>query len=525
MPHPDKMASARRKALEALKAQQADDRRVFRSSDFQPDIRRQLLDLGYLREIMRGWLMASSPKDLPGDTTPWHASFWQFVAAYLDDRFARDWVLSPEQSLSIHAEATAMPKQLLVHSSRGQNNITKLPHGTSIFDHKSLAMPAANETVLIDGLRLWTIPAALVRVPDHYYTSAPMDATVALRSLRNSGAVLDHLLDPPKPVVAGRLTGAFKAVGRDDIASDIVEAFKAAGDRMIESNPFSHHAVFGSAKAGDPPICQRLRSIWAACRGVVIEEFQAASVPSPSRVNDVDAYMGAIEDIYRQDAYHSLSIEGYEVTDEIIERVSSPDWDPEDEDNGRTDHDALAARGYYQAFELVKKAIQRIVEGGDDAREVATGYIGWYRQLFEPMVRAGRLKASSLAGHRRHPIFLRGSGHVPPRDAVVDDAMDTLMTLLKEEPEHSVRAVLGHWLFGFIHPFPDGNGRMARFTMNALLAGAGHPWVVIRVDDRAEYLAALEEASLNYDLRPFATFIADRICWSYGQRDVPSRRP
>jgi len=98
--------------------------------------------------------------------------------------------------------------------------------------------------------------------------------------------------------------------------------------------------------------------------------------------------------------------------------------------------------------------------------------------------------------------------------------MDTLMALLNEEPEHSVRAVLGHWLFGFIHPFPDGNGRTARFTMNVLLAGAGHPWVVIRVEDRTHYLAALEAASINDDLHPFAKFIAERICWSYGRRNV-----
>jgi Fic family protein len=36
-----------------------------------------------------------------------------------------------------------------------------------------------------------------------------------------------------------------------------------------------------------------------------------------------------------------------------------------------------------------------------------------------------------------------------------------------------VRAVLGHQLFGYIHPYPDGNGRMARFLMNVLLASGG----------------------------------------------------
>jgi len=41
-----------------------------------------------------------------------------------------------------------------------------------------------------------------------------------------------------------------------------------------------------------------------------------------------------------------------------------------------------------------------------------------------------------------------------------------------------VRAVLGHWLFGYIHPYPDGNGRMARFLMNVVLASGGYSWTI-----------------------------------------------
>ena len=45
-------------------------------------------------------------------------------------------------------------------------------------------------------------------------------------------------------------------------------------------------------------------------------------------------------------------------------------------------------------------------------------------------------------------------------------------------PRHDprvVRAVIGHWLFGYIHPCADGNGRVARFVMNVLLASGDDP--------------------------------------------------
>jgi Fic family protein len=53
--------------------------------------------------------------------------------------------------------------------------------------------------------------------------------------------------------------------------------------------------------------------------------------------------------------------------------------------------------------------------------------------------------------------------------------MPALFDLIKAEQEPSVRAVLGRWLFGYIHPYPGSNGRMARFLMNVLLASGGIP--------------------------------------------------
>jgi Fic family protein len=58
---------------------------------------------------------------------------------------------------------------------------------------------------------------------------------------------------------------------------------------------------------------------------------------------------------------------------------------------------------------------------------------------------------------------------------VLGDAMPALFDLIEHEPAPAVQAVLGHWLLGYVHPFPDGNGRIARFLMNALLVAGGYP--------------------------------------------------
>jgi Fic family protein len=82
-----------------------------------------------------------------------------------------------------------------------------------------------------------------------------------------------------------------------------------------------------------------------------------------------------------------------------------------------------------------------------------------------------------------------------------------LFNLLANEKEASVRAVLGHFIFVFIHPYMDGNGRMGRFLMNVMIASGGYPWTIIPVQQREEYMRSLEAASVREDIEPFAKFL------------------
>ncbi len=101
--------------------------------------------------------------------------------------------------------------------------------------------------------------------------------------------------------------------------------------------------------------------------------------------------------------------------------------------------------------------------------------------------------------------------HAPPSREAVRDAMPAFFDLLREEQEASVRVVLGHFIFVYIHPYMDGNGRMGRFLMNVMLASGGYPWTVVPLNERNVYMAALEEASVNHNIVPFVDFLAIRV--------------
>ena len=53
--------------------------------------------------------------------------------------------------------------------------------------------------------------------------------------------------------------------------------------------------------------------------------------------------------------------------------------------------------------------------------------------------------------------------------------------------------------------------RMGRFLMNLMLAAGGYPWTVIPVGDRTVYMEALEKASVDEDIVPFADLLAGLV--------------
>ena len=498
-------------SLSALKEIQDGGKMAIRAGDMTRTHRERLLKNGFIREVMKGWYIPSRPNDVPGESTAWYASFWGFARDYLNTRFARAWCLSPEQSLALHSGNWTVPRQLLVRAPKGGNKPTGLLHDTSIFDLR-LELPHQDDIIELDGLHVMNLPAALIACPPAYYTAKPLEVRSALSMISEPSDVLRRLLEGNHSTVAGRLAGAFRNIGRKKIADTIVDTMRSAGHTVNEADPFQEPStvLFGNREVS--PYVNRLRMMWAVFREPILEHFPAAPNLSKNRFpEEREAYLAQIDDIYASDAYHSLSIEGYQVSAELIERVREGNWNPGNIKADQEQQNALAARGYWQAFQAVKKSINSVLEGKEAGEAAKDDYSAWYRELFGPSVVAGIVGAADLAGFRNRPVYIRQSMHTPPSPEAVRDLIPAFFDLLREEQSPEVRVVLGHFIFVYIHPFMDGNGRTARFLMNVMLAAGGYPWLVIPVERRNEYMEALESASVDQDIAPFTRFLADLI--------------
>ena len=493
-------------SLETLHEVQKRRGAAIRSRDLSRTHRERLVSKGFLKEVMKGWYVHSRPDEDAGESTTWYASYWDFCAAYLNDRLGTKWSLSPEQSLLLHAENRAVPQQLLVRTPKGGNKPVALPHGTSLFEVRA-ALPESKQTIEKNGLRLFSVPAALVAAGPGIFRQYPTDIRVVLSMVKDASQVLAILLEGGHSVIAGRLAGAFRNTGNKKIADEIIKTMQAADYKINEEDPFAAPAPFTISSRERSPYVNRIRLMWRAMREDISGRF-----PAPQgNPDNIDKYLAHVDEIYITDAYHSLSIEGYRVTPELIERVRSGDWDPDNFEEDRERRDALAARGYWQAFNVVRKSVAKVLKGENAGSVVASDYSDWYRELFAPSVTAGILKPSDLAGYRNDQVFIRRSMHVPPHYEAVRDCMPAFFDLLREETDTAVRVVLGHFVLVYIHPYMDGNGRMARFLMNVMLASGGYTWTVTPVEQRRTYMAALEEASTKQNIIPFSEFLAGLV--------------
>lgn len=110
---------------------------------------------------------------------------------------------------------------------------------------------------------------------------------------------------------------------------------------------------------------------------------------------------------------------------------------------------------------------------------------------------------------RSERVLIKGTRFVPPSPMKFDSLLGAMLTMANRSNMHPVlQAAELHYNFVAIHPFADGNGRTARLLMNGHVLSRDYPHIILEVERRGEYLAALEEANAGRVER-FARFVID----------------
>jgi len=114
-------------------------------------------------------------------------------------------------------------------------------------------------------------------------------------------------------------------------------------------------------------------------------------------------------------------------------------------------------------------------------------------QEIHEAVMAGILEEAGR--YRTKNVRITGTTKTPPDWTRVVGLMDNLIKETAESKKHPVEtAALLHYRFVEIHPFIDGNGRVARLITNLYLVARGYPPIVLKKEDRMKYYRVLRAA-------------------------------
>ena len=167
---------------------------------------------------------------------------------------------------------------------------------------------------------------------------------------------------------------------------------------------------------------------------------------------------------------------------------------------GKPLKDVYEATGHAKAYDFLYKLTKDEPVTEDDILKI--------HRLFY-----GEIDKENAGSWRKVRVFISGSRRVLPAPDAVPGLMVSFVKWMtaNEGKMHPVEfAALVHQKFVYIHPFVDGNGRVARLLMNLILLRAGWTLAIIPPICRHEYIATLDKAGRMP--APFVRFIRDRVC-------------
>ncbi len=174
--------------------------------------------------------------------------------------------------------------------------------------------------------------------------------------------------------------------------------------------------------------------------------------------------------------------------------------------SGKPLRDHLEAIGHAEAFNLLSAVTPSTKIKEDDIRTL-------HRIFYH------RIDSENAGSYRNVRVVISGTDYLPPPPKEVPGLMKRLVVRLSEiEKQHPIVAAADlHTEFVNIHPFVDGNGRVARLLMNMILMKNGYPIVIIPPVRRREYISAVMKSnSGNFkDIRTLVSEMSRESCLDY----------
>jgi Fic family protein len=204
-----------------------------------------------------------------------------------------------------------------------------------------------------------------------------------------------------------------------------------------------------------------------------------------------DAVQKLLEDIRLRHTYHSDAIEGNTLTLQETKLVLEEGITI----GGKPLKDHIEARNDAEAFDFMVQLVQQKTPFSQESI-----------QQIHDIVTKGLLKDAGK--YRIGNVRITGSSMTPPSYTKIVSLMDGYIHTIKTLHSHPLKKVAYiHHQLVWIHPFFDGNGRVARLLTNLFFMQQGYPPIVLKQDQRKTYYYVLRQAD-NGHLSPLAEFIA-----------------
>ena len=207
-----------------------------------------------------------------------------------------------------------------------------------------------------------------------------------------------------------------------------------------------------------------------------------------------DALKKIFEDIRLRHTYHSEAIEGNTLTLKETKLVLEEGITI----GGKPLKDHIEIRNDAEAFDLMVDLVH-------DKKSISQHAI---QQIHEEVTK-GVLKDAGR--YRTGNVRITGSAVTPPNYLKIVRLMEEYIQDIEKFKINTIKkSAFIHHRIVWIHPFYDGNGRVARLLTNLYLMKKGYPTIILKKEDRKKYYKTLNQAD-HGDLSPFTNFIARAV--------------